>query len=149
MNLSRNSNRGKHSIDAFTTDRHRQRRGISLVEVMLAVLILVIAVIGVSSSFVSGRRFVVSQRQYQVAAQIASQRFEELKTLGYDNIEEGEDEEEISFEGQTYLRQTQIEMTEEPSAEVPKPCKKVTVIIEWSLYGRDRHQANLVTYIGP
>lgn len=127
----------------------RQRRGLSLIEVMLAVLVLVIALTGVSYTYVSGRRFVVTQQNYQAAAQLASQKFEDLKSLGYDNIVIGKEVEELSVDGQSYLRQTQIEMTEAPSATVPKPCKKATVIVKWSFYDKDRHQANLVTYIGP
>lgn len=90
----------------------------------------------------------VSQQHYQIATQLASQKFEDLKTLGYNNIVEGEEDEELSVNGQSYQRRTQIEMTAEPSAEVPRPCMKATVTIEWSLDGAEHRQANLVTYIG-
>jgi hypothetical protein len=116
---------------------------------MLAILILTIAFTGISSTYVSGRRFVVCQQYYQTAAQLASEKFEDLKTFSYDDIGVGEEEEEFSVDGQPYLRQTQIELTMDPTAEVPKPCKKVTVTIQWSLYGTDIRQASLVTYIGP
>jgi Tfp pilus assembly protein PilV len=127
----------------------RRRHGTSLVEVMLAILILIIAVMGVSSTYVSGRRELVKQRYYQAAAQLASQSIEELKATGYAGITEGEEEEEFTVNGLTYLRSIHTELTAPPSAELPKPCQKVTVTITWSLPGRDQHQARLVTYIGP
>jgi Tfp pilus assembly protein PilV len=124
-------------------------RGSTIIEVMLAVLIMVIAVIGVSSSFVSGRRFVVDQRYYQAAAQLASQKLEELKAAGYDNINTGQEEEELTVGQQPYLRRTQIVLTATPTTDVPKPCKKAAVTIQWTLYGLDVHEATLITYIGP
>jgi len=127
----------------------RRRHGTSLVEVMLAVLILIIAVMGVSSTYVSGRRELVNQRYYQAAAQLAVQSIEELKATGYAGISEGEREEELTVNGLTYVRNTQTELTATPSTQVPKPCKKVTVTITWSLAGGDQHEARLVTYIGP
>jgi Tfp pilus assembly protein PilV len=129
---------------------NRRRDGTSLVEVMLAVLILVIAVMGVSSTYVTGRRELVNQRYYQAAAQLASQSIEELKATGYAGISEGEEEEEFTVNGLTYVRTTLTELTATPSTEVPKPCKKVTVTIRWSrLGGGNQHEARLVTYIGP
>jgi len=123
--------------------------GVSLVEVMLAVLILAIILIGISTSYVSGMRVVVDQQYYQAAAQLAIEKIEELKTLGYDNINAIDEAENLSVDGQLYVRRTKTELTATPTATVPKPCKKATVAISWSLHGTDRHQANFVTYIGP
>jgi hypothetical protein len=115
---------------------------------MLAITILVIALIGTSSMFVSGRRHLIHQRDYQAAAQLAAQEIEECKTIGYENLPEGTVSEHISVNGLAYTINTQTVLTATPKSELPKPCKKVTVNITWS-YSRDRHQANLVTYIGP
>lgn len=137
------------TIFAAIAGNDRGRHGTSLVEVMLAILILIIAVIGVSTTYVTGRRELVNQRYYQAAAQLAVQSIEELKAGGYASISDGEEEEEFTVNGLTYVRNVQTELTETPSAEVPSPCQKVTVTITWSLAGGDRHQARLVTYIGP
>jgi Tfp pilus assembly protein PilV len=137
------------TIFAAIARNDRRRHGTSLVEVMLAILILIIAVIGVSSTYVSGRRELVKQRYYQAAAQLASQSIEELKATGYAGISEGQEEEEFTVNGLTYVRNTQTELTATPSTELPKPCKKVTVTITWSCAGGDQHEARLVTYIGP
>jgi Tfp pilus assembly protein PilV len=137
------------TIFAAIARNNGRRHGTSLVEVMLAILILIIAVIGVSSTYVSGRRELVKQRYYQAAAQLASQSIEELKATGYAGISEGQEEEEFTVNGLTYVRNTQTELTATPSTELPKPCKKVTVTITWSCTGGDQHEARLVTYIGP
>jgi hypothetical protein len=136
-------------IKVSVAAKNARQRGTSITETMLAALFLVIAMLGISSAYVSGRWFVVSQQYYQVAAQLASQKFEDLKSLGYGNIVEGEEQEELSVKGQSYQRRTQIELSAEPSAELPKPCFKAKVTIEWSLGGAQLHQASLVTYIGP
>jgi Tfp pilus assembly protein PilV len=115
---------------------------------MLAVLILVIALIGTSSTYVTGRQYIVNQRYYRTAAQLASQKLEELKATSYDNINTGEVVEALSVDGLAYQRHTQTELTATPTTEVPKPCKKATVTIVWSLAG-NQHQARLITYIGP
>ncbi len=136
------------TILAATDKNNAARRGTSLVEAMLAILILVIAVMGVSSTYVSGRRELVKQRYYQAAAQLASQSLEEVKAGGYAAADEGEEEEEFTVNGLAFVRNTLTELTAEPTTEVPSPCKKVTVTITWSLTGEDQHQARFVTYIG-
>ncbi len=133
------------SATAATKDR---RRGVTLIEVMLAVLILAIALIGTSSTYVTGRRFIVDQRYYRAAAQLASQKLEELEASSYDNIGDVNEVEDLSVDGLAYQRRTQTVLTATPTAEVPKPCKKATVTIVWSTAGC-QHQARLVTYIGP
>jgi len=131
------------------TDNRYQRIGSSLIEVMLAIAILIIAIFGTSSSFVTGRKFIVSQEHYRAAAHLASQKIEQIRALDYPDVNEIEEEEELEMYGCTYNRQTEIELTTEPTADVPKPCKKVTVTIGWTGSKGDAHEAKLVTYIGP
>jgi type II secretory pathway pseudopilin PulG len=142
----------KHNPDKIGTANSvvsAVKPGSTLVEVMLAITILIIALIGTSSTYVTGRRQLASQRQYQVAALLASQKLEETEAAGYAGITEGEEEETITLYGLSYQRQTQIVLTATPTTELPKPCKKVTVTIQWSGSAGDRHNAKLVTYIGP
>ncbi len=111
---------------------------------MIAILVIVIALLGISTSYVSGRRHLASQREYQTAALMASQKIEEVKALGYEGVSVSEEEEELSLGNYTYARHTSIELTATPSTDNPKPCKKVTVTINWL-----QHEARIVTYIGP
>jgi Tfp pilus assembly protein PilV len=142
---TRNHRQGAQIVSAIMNG---QSRGTSIVETMLAILILVIVLIGTSSMFVSGRRHLIHQRDYQAAAQLAAQKIEECKAIGYADLSEGAETEEISVNGLTYTINTQTVLTATPTSELPKPCKKVTVNITWS-YSKDRHQASIVTYIGP
>jgi len=129
--------------------KYRRVRGVSLIEVMIAALILVIAIIGTSGTYVSGRQHIVGRRYYQGAAQLASERIEQLKAAGYENIAEGVSEEsDLSVGGVVYVRRTSIALSAEPTPSIPKPCKKATVTIEWTI-GTQLRQASLVTYIGP
>ncbi len=125
------------------------RAGSALIELMLAITILIIVLLGTSTSYVTGRRYIVSQRHYQAAAQLASQKIEETKAVGYSGLAEGEEDEEFPLYGLTYHRHVKIELTGVPSANVPKPCKKVAVTITWVGMAQDSHEAKIVTYIGP
>jgi type II secretory pathway pseudopilin PulG len=126
-----------------------RRIGFALIELMLAIAILTIVVLGISTSYVSGRRQIISQQYYRAAAQLASQKLEEIKATGYSGTAEGGEEEELSLYGLTFQRNTNIELTEEPSADVPKPCYKVTMTISWVGTAQDQHEAKIVTYLGP
>lgn len=127
----------------------RTKAGSTLIELMLAIAILIIALLGTSTTYVSGRKQIVSQRYYQAAAQLASQKLEETKAVGYAGLVEGEEDEELSLFGLTYQRHTVIELTAEPTTEVPKPCMKVTVTIQWTGTAGGQHEAEFVTYVGP
>ena len=124
-------------------------RGSALVEVMLAITILIIAVIGTSSSFVTGRKQITGQQHYRAAAQLASQKLEEIKALAYADINEIEEDEELTLYGTDYQRHTEITLTATSTPSLPKPCKKVEVTIGWTGAAGDEHDAKLVTYIGP
>jgi type II secretory pathway pseudopilin PulG len=132
-------------ITAFS----RLTLGSTLIEVMLAIAILIIAVFGTSSTFVTGRKYIVSQQHYQAAAHLASQKIEEIKAKAYTDVNEMVSDEQVSMYDCTYSRNTQIQLTATPTADVPKPCKKVTVTIGWTGSAGDAHQVKLVTYIGP
>ena len=136
------------AITATFAATGRQHRGMTMIEVMIAAVIVVIVVIGTSVMFVSGRKYIVDQQFYREAAQLASQKLEELKADGYDKVLEGDNTDQLTFNSITYQRQTQIALTSAPSVNVPKPCKKVTVTISWSIVHAN-HKAILVTYIGP
>ena len=104
---------------------------------------------GTSSSFVTGRGQIAKQQHYRAAANLASQKIEEIKALDYPDINEIEYDEELEMYDWTYQRHTEIKLTAEPTAELPKPCKKVTVAIGWTGSAGDAHEVKFVTYVGP
>lgn len=111
----------------------RFRKGLSLIEVMLAISILAIVVLGTASSsfYTSGQ--VGLGKQYRAALQLAGQKLEQLKAdneIGVD-IEDGETNEEISSGDLSYIRTTLIEDE--------GLCKEVTVTVSWTQMGKDRN----------
>jgi hypothetical protein len=116
---------------------------------MLAITVLLIVLLGTSTTYVTGRRQIVGQRYYQAAAQLASQKLEDVKALGYAGLAEGEQDEDFSIYGLDYQRHTVIQLTAEPTVEIPRPCYKVTVTIRWTGTAQDNHQSSFATYIGP
>jgi prepilin-type N-terminal cleavage/methylation domain-containing protein len=111
----------------------RFRKGMSLIEVMLAISILAIVVLGTASfsSYTSGQ--VGLGKQYRAALQLAGQKLEQLKAdneIGVD-IEAGKTSEEISSGDLSYTRTTVIEDD--------GLCKEVTVTVSWSRTGKNRN----------
>ena len=149
MYLIRKSRGQTQGVIPVATAKKSRQTGSALIELMLAIAILLIVLLGTSTTYVSGRRQIVSQRYYQAAAQLASQKLEETKSLGYAGLTEGEDDEDLSLYGLAYQRHTVIELTAEPTTEAPKPCLKVTVTIQWTGTAQDQHEAEFVTYVGP
>ncbi len=137
------------AVSLNVTTKNSRSKGSALIELMLAVAILIIVLLGTSTTYVSGRKQIVSQRYYQAAAQLASQKLEETKALGYAGLAEGEEDENFSLNGIAYQRHTVTELTAEPTTEIPKPCLKVTVAVQWTGTAGDTHQAEFITYIGP
>jgi prepilin-type N-terminal cleavage/methylation domain-containing protein len=132
----------------MTAVRPKISKAFTLVEVMLAVVIMTIALIGTSHVYVQARQFVVSQRYSRVAVRLAAQKIETLKAAGYNGIASSIPPETLTLAGKSYLRQTQVSLTATPTATLPKPCKKLMVTVLW-LLGTNLHQVTLATYIGP
>ena len=65
----------------------RDQRGLALVEVLTAGVILAIAVIGLAVMFSWGQAFVVAQGDDRVALYLAQQRIESLRASGYTAVE--------------------------------------------------------------
>ena len=123
--------------------RFRDRRaskGISLIEIMLAISVLAIVVLGTAffSFYTSGQ--VGLGKQYRAALQLAGQRMEQLKAdneLSID-ITEGETSEEVSSGELSYTRTTVVEDS--------GLNKEVTVTVSWTQMGKERN-VNLVSLI--
>jgi Tfp pilus assembly protein PilV len=146
---------GNASVAAMSIKTEKRfRRGVTLVELTVAILVMIISLLGVSSAYVSGRKQIIKQSQYQEAVDLACEKLEDIKAHGYSDLKVDEEneqdlDEDISLLGLTYTRHTSTELTAEPSADVPNPCKKVTVTVQWTGQASDTHEVELITYIGP
>ena len=110
----------------------RPKRGTSLIEVMLAISILAIVVLGTAffSFYTSGQ--IRLGKQQRAALQLASQKLEQLRADNKMGIEipVAESSEEISSGDTSYTRTTTVENS--------GLCKEVTVTVRWTQTGRDR-----------
>lgn len=114
----------------------------SLIESMVAILILAIVVIGGSSFFVYGRSWISLQGRYRAAIQLAAQKLEQLKADNYYEIEEGETQESVSLGDSSCIRSVQTE-TKDGGL-----YKKLQVTVRWNQMGKERN-VSLVSYIAP
>jgi len=118
----------------------KSKKGISLVEVMVAVLISIIVILGSSSFFVASSNQINLREQYRAASRLASQKLEELKAGSYDDIATSETKESLSLEKTSYSRSID---TEDLGL-----YKKVIVTVNWGA-GVKQRNVSLVTFIAP
>lgn len=121
-------------------DTRKSREGTSLIEVVVALLVFSIVVMGGSFLFVSGRNQITLRERYRVAVGLASQKLEELKGGSYYSIQIGETEEGLSSGGLSFTRRT--------VAEDLGLNKKITVSVNWPQMGKT-HDVSLVTLVAP
>jgi len=118
----------------------KSKKGTSLVEVMAAVLISVIVILGGSFFYVASTNQINLREQYRAASRLASQKLEELKAGSYYTIVTGEVTDSVSLEDSSYSRNT---ITEDLGL-----YKKVTVTVNWGA-GVKQRNVSLVTLIAP
>jgi hypothetical protein len=118
----------------------KSRKGTSLVEVMTAVFISTIVILGGSFFYVASTNQINIREQHRGACRLAGQKLEELKAGDFDAIATGEVTDSISLDDLSYSRST--------VAEDLGLYKKVIVTVNWGPVGRE-HNASLVTLIAP
>jgi len=118
----------------------KSKKGVSLIEVMIAVLITAIVMLGGSMFFASSTGQINLREQYRAASRLASQKLEELKAVDYDTVAEGEVKDSVTLESSSYNRSV---VTKDLGS-----YKEVTVTVTWGPAGRQQN-INLVTFIAP
>lgn len=118
----------------------KSKKGTSLVEVMVAALILAIVILGGSYFYVGSTNQINLREQYRAASRLAGQKLEELKAGDYDAVIIGEVEDSLTLENSTYSRSV---VTEDLGL-----YKKVVVTVNWGPVGMERN-VSLVTLIAP
>lgn len=116
----------------------RSQKGISLIEVMLAILILVIIVLGNASLFAYGAGQISQSKNTRVAVQLANQKLERLRADNNISIDipDGETIENIPLGNVSYDQTT---VTEDWGT-----YKKVEVTVRWTQMGKQRN-VNMTT----
>jgi len=122
----------------------KSKKGMSLIEVMLAVLIIIIIILGSSFLYVFGIGYVGLSKNYQVAAQLAAQKLEQFRADNHFHIDipVGTTSEDISLGDVSYTRSTETTETEETVDS--GLCKKVKVNVYWTQMGK-QHKVSLVS----
>jgi Tfp pilus assembly protein PilV len=123
----------------MTVKRHKAAAAVTLIEVMLAVLIVTIVIIGGSLLFVTGRNQINIRKHYRAATYLAAQKLEELKAGSYGAIVVGDTQESVSLENESYNRSIHTEDT--------GSYKEVTVTVTWG--PSNQYSVDLVTCIAP
>ena len=118
----------------------KSKKGTSLVEVMVAALILAIVILGGSYFYVGSTNQINLREQYRAASRLAGQKLEELKAGSYDAVTIGEVQDSLTLENSTYSRSV---VTEDLGL-----YKKVVVTVNWGPVGMERN-VSLVTLIAP
>ncbi len=118
----------------------KSKKGTSLVEVMVAALILAIVILGGSYFYVGSTNQINLREQYRAASRLAGQKLEELKAGNYNDVTIGEMKDSVSLEDLSYGRTT---VTEDLGS-----YKKVVVTVNWGPVGMGRN-LSLVTLIAP
>jgi prepilin-type N-terminal cleavage/methylation domain-containing protein len=123
----------------MTGKQYKSKAAFTIVEVMVAVLIVAIVVIGGSLLFVMGKGQISQQKRFRAATQLAAQKLEELKAGDYANIVN--DNNSVVLEGITYTRDTNV-------VDVNALYRQVTVTVSWN-QGAASHDISMVTCIAP
>jgi prepilin-type N-terminal cleavage/methylation domain-containing protein len=121
------------------TIARKSEKGMSLVEVMVAVLISAIVMLGGSYFFVASTSQINLREQYRAASRLASQKLEELKAEDYDDVTDGEVTDSVKLENSSYSRKV---VTKDLGS-----YKQVTVNVTWGDKGNNN--VTLETFIAP
>ncbi len=115
-----------------------EESGFTIIEFLIATVVLMIALIATSSFFYANRRDLAYANLERLATWKAIEKIEELKSTNYDSIQPGTNEETVLLSEANAERHTTVEEVQENSVRF----KKVTVEVDW-----DTGKVSLVTYI--
>jgi prepilin-type N-terminal cleavage/methylation domain-containing protein len=123
----------------------KKNYGFTLVEVLLATVILAIGLIGTSAFFYANRRNLYNARLERYATWSAIEKMEMIKGLDYDAIEEGPPKDEDIGDRDNPITAT-VTTTIAPVEENGISYKSVNVTVSWP-QGENNKEVSLSTYI--
>ena len=124
----------------MTFAKRRHAAALTMVEIVLAILIVTIVIVGCSMLFASGRAQIKRQKTYRAAVQLACQKLEYLKGQTYSSLTAGDATPDTnSIDGVSYTRNTHIEDG--------NSCKTVRVTVHWG--ASNDPNVSLITIIAP
>ncbi len=114
-------------------------RGLSLLEVVLASLLLVVVIAGVAGVLSTAGTYAGLGKRGSDAAALAAAEIERLRDLPYDRIPVGSAEWEVEFAGSNYHVRRTVE------ADVPESgMKRITVEVTYNLAGVRTYRTQVI-----
>lgn len=110
------------------------QRGVAIIEVLIAGVVLAIAIIGLALMFSSGETYVVAEGDERVAIYLAQQKIEELRSKGWGSVPIGTVGESAVSGFPRYSRTTVVKCVNpnDPSLDV-NPCGSPRTAIKISV----------------
>jgi type II secretion system protein I len=121
------------------TRRRKSRRGFTLIEMIIATVLLAVAIVGSLSAISSSTRAVEAGERIQTAALLAQRKLTELE-LQATNLTSGEQQGDFGAEFADYRWRAMMDTTEF------EKLLKVTLLVSWGENGQDGGR-EFVTYL--
>jgi len=112
-------------------DARESESGYSLVEVMVAMVVLTVAILPMVDMFEAGLRAATTSGDYDGARACAGQRLEQVKSLPYEAVKSLPAEGVCETSGFGYAVETRFVDTELQNVDDDRGMMKVTVTVEW------------------
>ena len=112
-------------------DARESESGYSLVEVMVAMVVLTVAILPMVDMLEAGLRAATTSGDYDGARACAGQRLEQAKSLPYEAVKSMPSEGVCEASGFGYTVETRFVDTELQNADEDRGLMKVTVTVEW------------------
>ena len=124
-----------------------KKRGFTILEIILASLILVITVLGGAAFLSANKKNLVLANRQNLATWAAVSKMEELKSSPYVSLASLPTE-NITLSGKSFQRTVAVEEIDE-DADGGTDYKKITVTVTYSGGGVSSVPVSMVTYIAP
>ena len=130
---------------------NKSPKGFTMIELLVAVFVLVIGIMGVLNVFPLGIQVAKSSQIAAVGTQLAQAKTEEMISKSYDDIA-GESKQQLASPFGVYFRETEVTCFD-PNASFLPNCpdtgiKQVKVIVSWELpFGIGTKKVETSTYI--
>ena len=123
------------------------KKGFTLIEIIMAMAIMAIGIIGVVRLLPVGLRASKSSEIMSRAAFLAQERLEELKLAGFDELSSPNPSIEMEGEQGDYAWAAEVSEIELEGVYNCEDIRQLTLEVSWEEKGKTRSQA-FVTYIG-
>jgi len=113
----------------FTGDPISQKKGFTLIELMLALTILIFVVLGTSSTIINVARIAANARKTTLASDLCQSKIEEIRSFGYNANFLNSEEPNIDAEGNSGGIFTRT--VTDSNGPIPN-TKSITVTVSWT-----------------